>query len=238
MSTTRRVCVLDVESALSTEALAFLPLDDEATIRRRALQEIAAVSLLEFTATDDGLVDLRLDSGLSRVIGEAGVLRMIDARLDELEDGDQLVTHNGVAHDMPLVLHRALRHWMFDARAIARWSVAPRDSHVDTLLRFGRRGDRAGPALVDLCAGLGFSAMPPAASLSRAADPLIRKGQVDVVATGLAFLHLMAMDRGSAGWLARCWRDVGRFLLAPDVRAAHLMPLARRGIQIGDALVD
>jgi hypothetical protein len=235
--TVRRVLVLDVESRLSREAMASLPGGGGATIGRRYLQEIAAVSLLGFEAGEGGLGDFRLESALADEDGERSLLALIESRLAELGGTGLLVTHNGVAHDMPLCLRRCLSRWMFGCSEIARWATAGRERHVDTLLRCGgARGEKSGPALVDLCASLGVPAGLPPASRLRAVDPRIAKGAVDVAATALVWLHLEAMDRSNAVWLARCWSNLSAFLLSPGVRADHLMPIARRGLEVAAAI--
>ncbi|NJR80060.1 hypothetical protein [Sphingomonas corticis] len=231
----KRVLVLDVECGVSAEAVALLPNGDAAGIDRRFLQELTAVAMLSFVVADDGLSCIELSGSLVEGDEREALLR-IDAALRGLGAGGVLVTHNGVAHDLPLCLRRCLANWMFGCQAVREWVDADPHRHVDTLLRCGGgRGRAAGPALTDLCAALGIEAAVPARSSSRPVDARIRKGAVDVVRTALVYLHLEAMARGDGTWLATCWGDLAAHLLSGPVRADHLLPLARQGLRVAEA---
>ena len=232
----RAVCVLDFESRLSADAQFLIAAKDHAAMSRAMLLEVSAVSLLRFRMTDDGLDDISL-VGAASPMPERDMLLMAEDALASIGDEGLLITHNGVSHDMRLAVRRCMSRWLLDMPAIWRFAHGGPELHFDTMLRFGGRGEgRAGGALVDLCAGLGIPALVPPAGRRRDVDPLIRKGQVDVAATAVAFLHWEAARRRSARWLAAAWRDLGRYLLTPAVRADHLMPIARRGLELGDAL--
>lgn len=232
----RAVCVLDFESRLSEDAQELIAPKDHAGMARSMLLEISAVSLLRFRMTDEGLDDVSLVSAADPA-SERDMLLMTEDALASLGAAGLLVTHNGVSHDMRLAVRRCMKQWLLDAPAIWRFANGGPELHFDTMLNFGGRGaGRPGGSLVDLCAGLGIPALVPPAGSRREVAPLIRKGQVDVAATAVAFLHWEAARRRSARWLAAAWRDLGRHFLTPAARADHLMPLARRGLELGDAL--
>lgn len=223
------VCVFDIETRVWSGASAFLAPGDQPRLERHVLQEIVAATTLEFAVVDDGIADIAMTTVLAAAIGEEALLLAIDGPLSRcLEAEGTLVTHNGRAHDVPVCFVRAMHHWLFTARSFDRWRQAPDERHIDTMLAFGR-GDGRGPSLVDLAAGLGFSALPGPRSVARPLAEPLRKGQVDIVCTAIVFLHLVAAERGDPGWLAAAWSDLSRFLLAPPVRAAHLMHLADAG---------
>jgi hypothetical protein len=227
-----RVCVLDLETRMSLEARAFLPRGESPKAMRDALVEISSASMLEFKM-GSMVGDFALSTFSSDELGEDVVLRRIEKALDRAKDG-WLVTHNGIAWDIPICARRAMHHWLHDARSIHSWWCKPSDRHIETMVAFGRGRDR-GPSLVDLAAGLGYSAVPVRASLLRPVATMISKGQVDIVATTIGFLHLMAFERGSAKWLAEAWRELGRYLITPGIRSPHLMPIASLGIGLADA---
>lgn len=232
----RAVCVVDFESRLSPDAERLVARADHAAMSRAMLLEVSAVSMLSFRTTAEGLSDAKLETIVDPA-PERVMLLAVEQALTSLGAEGLLVTHNGVAHDLPLALRRSIRQWLFDLPSLWRYAQGGPELHFDTMLRFGGRGGgRAGGSLVDLCAGLGFSALVPATGRRQAVDPLLRKGQVDVVATAVAFLHWEAAKRRSPRWLAAAWRDLGRYLLTSGIRADHLMPIARRGMEIGDAL--
>lgn len=229
-----RVLVLDVECAVSRTAVALLPNGGAAGVDRHTLQELTAAAMLSFSLTDRGLADFELVGTLA-ADDERGVLIGIDRALAALGGDGVLVTHNGLAHDLPLLLRRCLANWLFECGAIREWSDAGDVRHVDTLRRFGGGGRSTGPALTDLCASLGIEAVVPPPSRRSPVDARLRKGAIDVVRTALVFLHLEAMERGDACWLAACWGDLAAYLLSDEVRADHLLPLARQGLRIAEA---
>lgn len=229
-----RVLVLDVECAVSRTAVALLPNGGTAGVDRHVLQELTAAAMLSFSLTDRGLADLELVGTLAGD-DEREILIGVDRALSALGEDGVLVTHNGLAHDLPLLLRRCLANWAFECGAIREWSAVDEARHVDTLRRFGRGGRSAGPALTDLCACLGIEAAVPPPSRRFTVDARLRKGAVDVVRTALVFLHLEAMERGDGCWLAACWGDLATYLLSDPVRADHLLPLARQGLRIAEA---
>jgi hypothetical protein len=223
------VCVLDIETRPWAGASALLAPGDRPRLERHMLQEISAASTLEFAITADGMAGLSMSTFMASELGEAELLLALDGPLSRCMDGGgTLVTHNGRAHDVPVCSIRAMHHWLFRARSFGRWRRDGQARHVDTMLAFGREAGR-GPSLVDLAAGLGFSAVPGPRSVVRPLPELLRKGQVDVVCTAIAYLFLVAEDRGDPKWLAAAWSAMSRFLLSPPVRASHLMHLADPG---------
>jgi len=226
-----RVCVVDVESAVADDVVVYLPVGDGPTIRRSLLQKIAAIATLRFRITEDGLADINLSS-LVEPTPERDLVLLAEGALAWLGERGTLVSHNGVSHDLPLIRRRAMRTWMFDhTPSVFAWADPSPRRHYDTMLSLGQG------SLLDLCAGLGIPALVPRRGKSSVADGRIRKCEVDVVATGVAFLHAHAAEIGSATWLAAAWRDLACHLVARPSRD-HLMSLVRRGIELGDDLAQ
>ncbi len=224
-----RVCSIDVESAVDEGAMPLLPEGDQPTIRRALLQRITAISVLEFRIVPEGIDEPTLTS-LASPAPEREMLALAEDALGRLGSGGTLVTHNGRVHDLPLIRRRAMNAWLFDSiPSIAAWSDGAAGDHFDTIERLGHG------SLVDLCAGLGIPAVVPRRSRARPVDDRIRKSEIDVTATAIAFLHARAADACSSRWLAAAWRDLARYLIGRGARD-HLMPLIRRGIELGDAL--
>ncbi len=226
--TPRRVCVIDVETAVAEDVVAYLPSGDSPTIRRALLQRITAIATLGFSIDSDGLSDVALQS-LGEPSSERDMVQLAEEAFRTLGANGTVVTHNGSLHDLPLIRRRAMRTWAFDATpSVFAWTPPPAGRHYDTtVLGHG--------SLVDLCAGLGIPALLPRRGWGSLLDDRIRKCEVDVAATGVAFLHTCAAEMGSSVWLAAAWRDLARHLIGRPTRD-HLMALARRGLELGDEL--
>lgn len=203
---------------------------------RAMLHEIAAVSILTFVTTDDGIADVMIESAVDPS-AERDLVTLAMEALRSLGPKGVVVTHNGTAHDLPLLLRRSFASWMFDVQPLLDLLGDDHDRHFDTMLRFGGRGiGRPGGSLVDLCAGLGIPAVLPPPSPRRVIDPRVRKGQLDVAATAAAFLHWAAAERGSARWLANAWHGLAEHIVGRGPELLHLSAFARRGMELGAAL--
>jgi hypothetical protein len=226
-----RVAVLDIETRPSAAAHGRVREGGGSSDGRLALQEVAAAAILTFEASERGLADVGMWSGADEegvlLAGASAVLHRVWG------EGGRLVSHNGKAWDLPVCRIRAAASGLFVPDPFGRWAERP-DLHDDTLAAWGG-GRRRGPALADLCAAFGFSG-ELVRSVRSPSDRRVAKAQLDVVATAIAWFHLRAPLQGGLPWLAVCWRDLGRALLAPPLRAPHLLPPARRGLEVADAL--
>lgn len=226
-----RLSVLDLETVLSPLAAGSLRASEGASIKRLALNEIAAACVLSFDVSADGLSRPAMWSGRAAEHGEQSLLAALDGELSETwRAGGLLVTHNGVLHDLPVCMRRCAHHGMFHATGLAAWQDA-RGRHADTMRLWGGRGE----ALEHLCAGLGI---PASEAPAPASAPLRRlaKCEFDVAATAVLWMHHEAFRRGGVRWLATCWSDLGSFLLSRSHAMPHLVALARRGVEIAHAL--
>lgn len=214
----RSLAVLDIETTLDPAAAAI------AAHRKgslpTALQRVTTACLLVIDEDPSGAWRTPALHTLAAPLSEFELLMRLDGLLADVADRDGLlVTYNGMAHDLPIIRRRCLRHWMFGLPGLA---AAAAIDHLDLMLRqsSGRR-DRA-PTLREACAALGISAADPRTDTGASLPPDVIKCQSDVVATFLLALFEMAYERGSEDVLVSGWEALASHLGGLRPRAMHL----------------
>ncbi|HEX8584240.1 MAG TPA: ribonuclease H-like domain-containing protein [Allosphingosinicella sp.] len=223
-------CVLDVESVLDPDVFALVSNKTNGGYNRSALQRTVCASVLTF-AEDEPHGDLEV-LGIQTfhlgLLSEVELLAAIDICLpDPGNKGARLVTYNGRAHDVVVLRQRAERLWLFNLQRLRGWDIE-RDRHVDLIYHYGQHSQRR-PSLADVAALLGTSIRTLACSQNIAAsarardwDPVVRRNQVDVAATFLAYGHARAWQRGCARPAASAWVSLANWARGLKERSSHL----------------
>lgn len=231
VSPERRVgCVLDVESVLDPDAFALASNKTNGGYNRNALQRTVCASVLTFAEEEPhgDLEVLGIQTFHLGLLSEVELLAAINTCLpDPAGEGARLVTYNGRAHDLVVLRQRAERLWLFNLDRLRGWDFE-RDRHVDLIYHFGQHSQRR-PSLADVAALLGTSIRTLACSPNIAAsarardwDPVVRRNQVDVAATFLAYGHVRAWQRGCARPAASAWASLADWARALKGRSSHL----------------
>lgn len=225
-----RGLVLDIESALDRAALAQTGRSGPAAFSRRWLHRVVAVSTLSFTL--DRAAGSFDDFGLETVLAldpaeEPELLTAVDSRLDALGPDGVLVTFNGHMHDLPVLVHRHLRHWMFAPSPLASFLGHGAIRHHDLMRQLGADDGARWPALLDVCAAFGIPCDGRVRSASASAhNPFLVKSQTDVAATFVLHCVCAAESAGSLEPLVRGWTALGDYVLAHFPRSPHLTQFA------------
>lgn len=226
---TGRFAVLDIETAPSDAALSLVGRADRAAGERSALHEMTAFTALTFErSTAGGFAGFAMTTRHHGEGDEPELLAVLSECLDPVHRaGGSLTTFNGVAHDLPVVLRRASRHWLFDRFDWPAWLDGSR--HLDLMRSGPGAGGGRWHSLVDRCAALGFSAaLEPRSLVDGAAPAVARKCQLDVIATFVLLVYDMATDERSDAAVVAGLDALSRFLRSPVARGApHLEHFAR-----------
>lgn len=240
-------CVIDVEAVLDADALALVRDKTRGGFGRRALARSVCVSVLTFAEAEKhgDLEVLGLQTFHLGRLSEVELLAAVDAALpDPNDETARLVTYNGKAHDIVLLRQRAQRLWLFDLPRLRGWDRAG-ERHVDLIYHFGQYSKRR-PSLADVAALLGTSIRTvgcssnvAASERSRSREGIIRRNQVDVAATFLAYSHVRAWERSCVRPAMSAWVSLADWARALPERSSHLadfshnqlVALARKRLQ-------
>jgi hypothetical protein len=158
-----------------------------------------------------------------RRLGEAEILRCIDATLPDPVAGNMVVTFNGRGWDLPTMRQRAMANWLFELTRITAWNAAG-DDHRDLMLQLSNGGAGRWQSLEAACGSLCIPAkdLPPRAA--RSDDAVALGNQCDAVATFLLHLHLRSLELGTPMPLATGWIELAASLALSGRAPSHLAP--------------
>jgi predicted PolB exonuclease-like 3'-5' exonuclease len=208
-----KTVVLDIETIPNVEAMSrarYVPEPGE--FAPWPLHEIVCASVFTVESSAYGQSRFDLRSFSRRETTEAGIVASVERAV---EDAQQIVTYNGQAFDLPVLVTRAVVHELH-APTLARLSDRCRPGlHMDVHERI--RGSNAGVKLAHLCAAFGIPAKEGGdgrcvAELANAGDwPAIKHYcETDVIATWL--LAAMWDSRDLPGLAAARWLELSRWL--------------------------
>lgn len=212
----------DLETAPDPYSIDMLAGCKEGFSRNVALHRISAAAWLVMIEQPDGKwrVD-ELDS-LGTPTDEFDILLTLNRVLQIAVDRNgELVTYNGVRHDLPVLRRRATRHWMFELDGI----FPARPINHSDVMRSAGLSIGSWPKLREACAGLGFTCdaeQDPLGS-GRTLIPRRRKAEVDTVATMILRLHDLAAERRNAATLAQGWFALAEFIKRQGAARPHLV---------------
>lgn len=223
------VVVLDIETVLDREAIEQAHRTGPAAFLRSWLHRVVSVSTLRFSRDEAGRCfdDFALRSLTAPSPGEEpALLDFVETQLAPLGETGRLVTYNGTAHDLPVLLHRRWAAWQFSPSRVTYFS-RQRDHHDDVMLQLSADGALRWPALIDVCAALGIPCHPlPPSRQAQRIDPMQVKGQTDVCATYVLHCLQTAQAAGSTAPLARGWTALADYLLGQFPAVPHLTQFA------------
>jgi hypothetical protein len=225
-----RICVLDIETSIDTEAIKLLAERRRGSENASALRQVVSASILSAMEDDgnwevtaiDTMSTISIDHEQPSSTQEEDVLAFVDQQLADLEAaGGVLVTYNGVAHDLPILCRRAARHRLFEAQGL----LSPTLKHLD-LLHARLMPNESWPKLKELAASFGI---PVAARLPRNAQVSAQqaKAEVDVCATFLVLVCELSLARQKPDAFYLGWRALGRYIREAGKRGEHLQQFAR-----------
>jgi hypothetical protein len=219
-----KTVVLDIETIPNVEAMSrarYVPEPGE--FAPWPLHEIVCASV--FTVESSAYEQSRFDllSFSRRKMTEAGIVASVERAV---EDAQQIVTYNGQAFDLPVLVTRALVHELH-APTLARLSDRCRPGlHMDVHERI--RGSNAGVKLAHLCAAFGIPAKEGGdgrcvADLADAGDWIAIEHycETDVIATWL--LAAMWDSRDLPGHGAARWLELSRWLAEQLINNPYLV---------------
>ncbi len=228
-----RILVIDLETAPDPMAVRLLPLRERSKPVSAAAHRIMAASMLEAEESADGgwcVCRVRTFS-IDDSTAEIDVIRAIDrALLLVANDGGLLVSFNGRRHDITMMRMRAAAHLAFGMAGIASLShISHRDLMTDSIAGGGQWFK-----LRDVAAGLGIPVAHdvPSSGLP-AASRAARKGEVDVAATFLVFLHDLAHRRSDVAPVLDGWRALGDYIRRAGPVGQHLAQFRRHLLGLG-----
>ena len=223
-------CVLDVEIALDPDVFSLVADKSKGGFGRLPLKKLICATVLTFAEGDDAAFNvLGLQTFHAGKLPETAILAAVDAAVtDPLDPRSVLVTYNGHAHDLPLLRMRAMKSWAFDLDRLRGWDGASH-RHVDVMLGMGG-GARRLVSLEDVTALLGAGirgrrkVSNNIAASHRAGDwdAIVRKNQLDVAATFMAYAHMRAWERGSSIPATSAWTAFSEFARRLPKAASHL----------------
>lgn len=225
-----RRMVLDIETTLDREAVARAGRSGPSAFVRPWLHRVVAVTTLCFnvepsSCSFDGFsleTVLALDP-----TEEPALLDWVEARLGDLGDDGMLVTFNGFAHDLPMLLRRRLHHWLFSSSRMQALQWRGAAGHQDMMLTLSDQGEQRWPTLIDACAGLAIPCNPALRARGSARlDPFLVKGQTDVAATFLLYCLFGSLSATSPALLVNGWTALADHLLAVAPTQPHLTQFA------------
>lgn len=223
-STSRRVCVLDIETRPRTSPPARADGQVPRGGDRTYEHEIGHATVLTFVEDEQGApgsLDLR---SFSAAPGEDGELvDKVERAIPEPGEG-ALVTFNGIGHDLPSLRYRAMADWSFECRRIEGWS-AGRGDHFDLMELLSSSGAGRWPSLASACAGLSIPAKSLPARSRRGADAELLMNQCDVMSTFLLYLHWRSLEVGTCVPIATGWSQAADLIIRLG-EPRHLEPFA------------
>lgn len=225
--------VLDIETAPDPMATRFLPPRERAKPMSTALHRLISVSMLTAHETSDGSWTVSsIKTTCTEPDGDEEVLlAAIDRQLAYLHAQDGiLVTFNGRRHDLVSIRMRAAAHRAFDLPGIGMIpSLRHHDVMTDSFVGGGQWFK-----LRDVAAGLQIPASHEfGGQRGRAMSKASRKGEVDVAATFLVFLHDLAHDRNDAAPIVDGWRALGDYIRRLGSVSEHLAQFRRHPLGLG-----
>lgn len=224
-----RCLVLDIETALDRDAVAQVGRTGPGVFPRSWLHRIVAASTLSYEVAEAHSAYARFE--LATILAmeaaeEPGLLDWVDQRLATLAPSGRLISFNGLAHDLPALQRRRLRHWRVGATPLGALAASA-TRHRDLLRLLGQTSGGRWPSLRDICAALRIPcAPPPHGRRSCTVDPVQVKCEIDVVATFILACFLEAQERQTLSPLARGWTALADFVLAELPARAYLAPFA------------
>jgi hypothetical protein len=222
--------VLDIETALDRDAAERARRTGPTAFLRSWLHRVVAVTTLAFTMDRAtlGFEGFALESALATdPADEPALLAFVEKHLAHLGDDGLLITFNGRAHDVPMLLRRRLHHWMFAPSPLTRFARDAGEHHEDIMQMLSDTGAQRWPALIDICAALGIpSDHKLRVRKSAHVDPFLAKGQTDVLATYVLYCVCAAENCGTPDLLARGWTALADHLLLNFANLPHLTQFA------------
>ncbi len=222
-----KTIVLDIETITDQDACARAGVDPTEEFPAWPLHQLMCVSLLTVVeGTRSSGIQFTIET-FSRVnTSERGIVAQVERRL---ESAQEVLTFNGRAWDVPILLARAAvagERVPSIARAHGRRHPG---FHSDLIDEVTANGAAVRPKLLDLCAGLGIPAKLEAArggvaELAAAGDygRISRYCETDVVATWLAAQLWRSVDEPEQA--TERWTAVAGWVRSDQPRLAHLLP--------------
>lgn len=220
----RRFVVLDIETRMDEFARKIA--SDGRPAGKTHIREVVCASMvrLEFDEAFN-VISSKLESFHQDEFDEPTILSNVDDWLEtNTAAGGELVTYNGLFHDLPILRGRLVRWWHFGAAGIRHHF---NHGHLD-LAEWLRAGGRGFPSLRDACAGIGISIKPPTflGRQSNLAPYEVLKCELDVLGTAILLFHYLAEIEGSDKPLARGLIGLGKEVRLLARGKQHLETLA------------
>lgn len=221
-----RTVVLDIETIPDQAAMLRADYRQTDEYAPWPLHELVCASYLVVEGTHPDKLSFRIGSASRDDHGERGIVATVER---ELEVANELITYNGEAHDLPILLARGV---LAEVAMPAIRGFATRTSlarHADLLRELRSHGAPA-CTLKQLCAPLRIPVKPDrqarVADLAARGDRDAIKAycESDTVATWLAARMWRSTTDPAYG--QECWRTLARWIVAEQPRLAHLLPFA------------
>ena len=200
----RRYAVIDIETGPNVDAMLCAEPRPRAEMDLSALHKVRAAVVLGFAVAAGAPTSLRFDR-LGGDVREQELLASLDRLLPSPDAGGCLISFNGRAWDVPMLLQRAAASWCFGVPRLAAFSAAQPDHHIDMMRRGGARSGRGWSSLADRAAALGIDMRLARGRQARTEAAVRRRCTADVAVTFLLFAASEAVLRSDARFFARGW---------------------------------
>lgn len=201
----RHCAVLDIETGPNVEAMLRAEPRPATETDLAALHRLRAAAVLTFDLRqDEGACDLRFVR-IDEDIREQEMVARIDRALPDADGAGRLLTFNGRAWDLPMLMQRAAATWCFSAPRLAAWNEASFHRHLDMMHRGGPRSGRGWSSLADRAAAIGVDMRLLRGKAGRTLASVRRRCTADVAATFLLYIADEAVRRSDARFFARSW---------------------------------
>lgn len=237
-----RFAVLDIETVPCPDAAALAPRSSQRLVTRGPLQRIACASLL-YGREEGGRFHVEDLRTFSLADGEeCAIIGSIELLLPPCENGNRLITFNGAAHDLRLLMLRSLGLWMFPLDQLAAWSVAGAERHIDLHREVYGGAGMPRWSLADITASLGLALRPGLLGKSifwlhehDRYDVIVEHNRMDVAGTFLAYAAHRSFMEGLDRYMLSAWCELGRLfegvpscVSSPGPLACHSLVEAAR----------
>lgn len=216
------LAALDIETAPEPAAMDLLSGRGHPNTRNIAVHAITAAAWLSLGEQEDGTWQVKRCRSWGAPDDEFEILLALDRELFDLASlSGQLVTYNGLRHDLPVIRRRAARHWLFEMSGLfPKQAIDHRD-----VMRVAGLGIGDWPKLREACAGIGLSCDPDDDPIGhgQTLSSRRRKAEVDVYGTMILRLFELATERRDIRTLTEGWSAIADWILRQRPLSPHLI---------------
>lgn len=221
-----KIVTLDIETIPDPAACALVGVDPSDGFPPWPLHQLMCVSLLTVQRDSSHRCHFDIETYSRTQHGERGIVASVERAI---ADAQQLITYNGRAFDIPVLLARAIATNEYAPTLVKAGRRAHAGFHLDMMDAVSAGGAAPRPKLAHICAALSIPVKMEAAGggvaeLAAAGDfgRIQRYCETDVVATWLLSQLWQSAELSELG--LDQWAALAEWIRSEQPRLAHMLP--------------